>query len=70
MKKTLFCNMSLLLFGLVVLSAGPSWAHQSDAFEGMGVVSPRTEKLAPNFSLKTPDGRTLGLDNFNKFYHF
>jgi peroxiredoxin len=64
MRKTLFFNMSLLLFGLVVLSAGPSWAHQSEAFERMGVVSPRTEKLAPNFSLETPDGRTLGLDNF------
>ncbi len=64
MMKTIFKNVSLLLWGLTILSSGLAEAHSAEDFEKMGVVPPRSERNAPEFSLETPDGKTLGLKDF------
>jgi peroxiredoxin len=55
-----------ILIGLILgvaLMCVPAWGHL-DAFNQMGIVPPRVEKPAPNFSLKDLDGKTIRLDDF------
>ncbi len=62
--KTFCQNLSFFLLGLVILGSGLAEAHGVKDFERMGVVQPRNERNAPDFSLETPDGKTLGLKDF------
>ena len=62
MKRKLFILFftSTVLFFLVVNSAV---AHQ-DVFREMGVVSPKSEKPAPGFTLETPTGNSVSLSDY------
>lgn len=64
MNKTMqrFCAVVLIC---ALFLAGKSQAAEVDAlYDKMGIVKPRTEKTAPDFSLKTLDGRSVKLSEF------
>ena len=59
--KYYFCLLIFLV--LQTLAAGPVAGHE-DSFIKMGVVAPKIEKLAPDFTLETPTGKKLSLKDF------
>ena len=55
---------TILVAGFVLfIFNAPVWGHQQ-AFENMGITKPRTEKLAPDFSLQDIKGNMVNLDDF------
>ena len=62
MKRKLFFLFftSILLFTLATNSAV---AHQ-EVFAEMGVISPKKEKPAPDFTLETPTGNSVSLSDY------
>ncbi len=59
--KYYFCLLIFLI--LQALEANPVAGHE-DSFIKMGVVSPKVEKPAPDFTLETPTGEKLSLKDF------
>ena len=59
---SIYCY-SLSLTVVLILMADPAKAHREN-FDKMGVVPPRNEMPAPDFTLESLDGNTLSLQDF------
>ena len=63
MKLISIYRYLLSLIVVLVLMADPAKAHRKN-FDEMGVVPPRNEMPAPDFTLETSTGSTLSLSDF------
>ena len=63
-KNTMLRISGVFLMSLLLLAAEGQAVEVSTLYNKMGIVKPLREKPAPDFSLKTLDGRSVKLSQF------